>query len=276
MAEIGIMQGRLSAPYEGRIQNFPTVTWRDEFPAAAAAGLDFIEWIYDEFGVGANPLETPVGQAEMRALSQSSGVRVNSICADLFMERPLLKCSPGEQADRLALLEQVFSWGAEVGVRYLVLPFVDNSRMENEAEVAAFVALMRDRILPIAERHGIEAHLETSLPPDAVAGILEQIPHDLFRINYDSGNSSSLGYKPADEFRAYGPRIGSFHVKDRVLGGTTVPLGTGDADFAALRAGLKEIGYGRSFVLQVARGEPGGEIAWASANRRLAEQLLDL
>ena len=47
------------------------------------------------------------------------------------------------------------------------------------------------------------------------------------RVNYDSGNSASLGYRPRDEFAAYGSRVGSVHLKDRRLGAGTAPLGRG-------------------------------------------------
>jgi hypothetical protein len=53
---------------EGRIQAFPREQWEQEFPRAAAAGLSAIEWIYDTYGVGANPLETAEGVARMVAL----------------------------------------------------------------------------------------------------------------------------------------------------------------------------------------------------------------
>lgn len=272
MSVIGIMQGRLSPPSEGRIQSFPRETWRDEFPAASAAGLDFIEWIHDEYGLGANPIQTAAGRAEMKALAVETGVAVPSICADLFMERPLLKCALDEQAVRLGDLKELFEWGRDIGVRYIVLPFVDASRMESAQEIDAFVAMMHEHILPMSEASGIEAHLETSLPPSDVAGIARRITHNLFKINYDSGNSSSLGYNPRNEFAAYGSRIGSFHIKDRINGGTTVPLGTGDANFVTLRECLQEIGYRRSFVMQVARGEAGHEIELARANRHFAEE----
>ena len=38
----------------------------------------------------------------------------------------------------------------------------------------------------------------------------------MIKVNYDSGNSASLGYDPTDEFAAYGERVGSVHIKDRV------------------------------------------------------------
>ena len=89
----------------------------------------------------------------------------------------------------------------------------------------------------------------------------------MVKVNYDSGNSSSLDYRPADEFAAYGPRVGSVHIKDRVRGGGTVPIHSGDTDFAALFRHLAEINYHGDFVLQVARGPSGDEVAWARANR---------
>ena len=97
--------------------------------------------------------------------------------------------------------------------------------------------------------------------------MLAQIPDPLLRVNYDSGNSASLGYDVASELAAYGARIGSVHIKDRVRGGGTVPLGTGDADLPALFSGLARLRYQGDYVLQVARGTDGGEVEWARQNR---------
>ena len=47
------------------------------------------------------------------------------------------------------------------------------------------------------------------------------------------------------------------HVKDRVLGGTTVPLGTGSADFEAVFAALAQRNYQGNFILQTARAADG-------------------
>ena len=51
---IGIMQGRLSPPEDGRFQSFPREHWRQEFARAREAGLDYIEWIHDAYGQGRN------------------------------------------------------------------------------------------------------------------------------------------------------------------------------------------------------------------------------
>ncbi len=120
---------------------------------------------------------------------------------------------------------------------------------------------------PFAHRKNVELHLETDLGPIEFATFLDSVPSENVKVNYDSGNSASLGYKVEDEFGAYGGRIGSVHVKDRVLGGSTVPLGTGNADFPALFSEMRRIGYRGDLTLQVARSEPGNEVSWAIANR---------
>jgi L-ribulose-5-phosphate 3-epimerase len=159
--------------------------------------------------------------------------------------------------------------GAMLGINRVVVPFVDASRIETEAEMDE-VTLTLQQMLPMAERTGIELHLETSLEPGRFALLLARLPHPLLKANYDSGNSSSLGYAPRDEFAAYGERVGSVHIKDRLRGGGTVAPGSGDADFAALRACLMEAAYRGDFILQVARGESGDEVNWMRRNRAFA------
>ena len=106
---------------------------------------------------------------------------------------------------------------------------------------------------------GVELHLETDLGPADFAALLDRVEDPLVRANYDSGNSASLGYDPREEFAAYGDRIGSVHVKDRVRGGGTVALGTGDADIPLVLRLLAARGWERPLVLQAARGDDGSE-----------------
>ncbi|WDM87929.1 sugar phosphate isomerase/epimerase [Pseudomonas asiatica] len=267
------MQGRLGAPEEGRFQSFPRQGWRLEIERAAEIGLRGIEWIYDLFGEGANPLETPAGREELRGLLRHHGVSVASICADYFMDRPLLRCSTAENAELIQRLEWLLELCPEMGVGRVVLPFVDASRIRDSAEMDQVVANLR-QVLPMAERQGVELHLETDLAPQAFRELLDRLVHPLVKVNYDAGNSASLGYRPEDEFAAYGERIGSFHIKDRRLGTSTVPLGQGDTDFRSLREQLLRYGYRGDFVLQVARGEAGDEPRWLASMAALAADWL--
>lgn len=264
---IGIMQGRMVEPAEGRFQSFPRDHWAAEFERAAQAGVDCLEWIFDAFGADVNPIATDEGLASLRAQVDTTGVGVFSLCADWFMDFPLVRTSAAELHHRLEVLRWLLRRSRALGVGHVVLPFVDISRMNSEEEMDQVVRAL-DQILPVAEETGVEIHLETSLSPPSFARLLARLPSPLIKANYDSGNSASLGYHPEEEFSAYGSRIGSIHIKDRVLGGGTVPLGQGNVDFSALHAAVSGVAYSGDFVLQVARGEAGDEVEWARRNRK--------
>jgi len=266
---IGIMQGRLLPKIDGRIQCFPAEQWRDEFPLAEKAGLQLIEWIYEIYGADKNPLATDEGIAELKALSSRYGIAVRSLCADYFMDRPLL-ANPEENGKKLSWL---LGRCHLAGIRRIILPFVDASRLADSVAENALIDLLRP-FASEAEPLGIELHLETDLPPVRFANLIKRLPEMVFKVNYDSGNSASHGYDVKDEFKAYGSRIGSLHIKDRVRGGGTVPLGTGNADFKALRSALDAVGYDDDVILQVARELEGNELEWIRSVRENVEKIL--
>jgi L-ribulose-5-phosphate 3-epimerase len=261
---IGVMQGRLLPPVEGRHQSFPSKQWREEFPLAVEAGLDMIEWIYDAISASENPLATDSGVTEMRHLSEKYNVAVVSLCADYFMAYPLAKAVAAEQEQRIQKLLWLLDRCKFVGIRRVVLPFLDNSKIESDAEEAKVVQILR-RALAHAENRGIELDFETSLDPQRLRMLLTKLPQ--LKVNYDSGNSASLGYDVREEMSAYIDRIGGVHIKDRIRGAGTVPLGSGNADIPTLLSHLNKIGYTGDFVMEAARGEAGKELAWVRNNR---------
>jgi len=273
VSRIASMQGRLVPPEAGRFQCFPVQQWRKEFALAAQAGLDAIEWIYDQYGESSNPLGAASGIAEMLSAAKEHGVGVFSVCADYFMDRPLLRASGAEYAEIFDKLHWLLHQCRSAGIERMVLPFVDQSKIQNAEDSTRLVELL-NAVLPKAESCGVELHLETSLAPAPFAALLDRMPHAWLKVNYDSGNSSSLGYDPREEFSAYGQRIGSVHLKDRVFGGGTVPLGAGAADLKAVFNGLEKIGYAGDYVLQVAREDAGKEVAWTKQNRSYLLELL--
>jgi L-ribulose-5-phosphate 3-epimerase len=264
VTKIGIMQGRLVPPEPGRFQAFPRDRWTDELALAPQVPLSYIEWIYDLYGADVNPLTND--PALLRSTAEGHGVGLRALCADYFMDRPFLRCTDAECEERVRLLDQLLRLAKQVGIQRIVLPFVDASKIET-LEDHQIVVRVLEAALPAAGETGVELHLETSLAPADFARLLDQLPSPMVRANYDSGNSSSLGYVPAEEFAAYGNRVGSVHIKDRVRGGGTVPLGTGDADLPSVFEELKKIGYQGDITLQVARSEPGQEVSWARSNR---------
>jgi hexulose-6-phosphate isomerase len=262
---IGIMQGRLSPPEDGRFQSFPRISWREEISRAREAGLDYIEWIFDDYGASANPIATDEGIAELNTLKARHGIATPAICADWLMDFPLIRCNEEERIRREHLLHDLLRRAKRIGASRVVLPFVDDSSIRTENEKSAVVRIL-ERALPLAEETGVEMHLEADFAPAGFARFLALIPHNMIKVNYDTGNSSGLGYIAREEFAAYGNRIGSIHIKDRERkpDGSVVtrPLGEGSADFDDVFASIRGIHYTGGFTLQVARGEDGDEVNW--------------
>lgn len=259
----GIMQGRLSPPEDGRFQSFPRLSWREEFPRAAAAGLDYIEWIVDSYGQTANPVLTPEGIAELHHLSRTHNIAIPAICGDWFMDFPLIRCTVEEREARQSFLETLLHAAHRIDAHHVVLPFVDESSIRTEEEQTLVLHILHEALLA-AEELGVEIHLEADFPPAVFATFLARTPHPMLKVNWDSGNSSGLGFIAHEEFAAYGDRIGSVHIKDRFRkpegGIETRPLGTGSADFNDVFASLHRIAYTGGVTLQVARGTSGDEV----------------
>ena len=267
MSHIGIMQGRLSSPKDNRIQFFPE-NWEKEFELASQAQFDCIEWLYDFHDADTNPIATNEGIETIKSLMQHHSVKVNSLCAHCFIEKPLVGATAGEKKESLSLLGWLLTRLKMLGATRLVLPVEDAAHLTDSAEFERQLEWMK-RALNLAEGNHIEIDMETTLSPFALASFLDKLPHPLLKVNYDIGNSAGMGYDIKDEFSAYGHRIGSIHIKDKLLNGPTVALGTGIADFQLLADCLENINFAGDIVLEAARGIPGEELTWAKNNRSL-------
>jgi L-ribulose-5-phosphate 3-epimerase len=249
---LGVMQGRLSPQVGAYIQAFPWETWEQEFAAAPQAGVKLIEWIVDADRFTENPLLTDRGRTRMRELEHETGTLVRTVCADCFMAWPLTTQNETERRDRLAALSQIIGAAAAFGVHTVTLPFVDASAINTAADRQAVVTAMTVAV-PEAEKAGVRLALETSLPPAEFRSLVDALAPLPIGVNYDSGNSASLGYDVRQEFEAYGSFVAVVHIKDRMLGGGTVPLGEGHADFPAFFGGLRAMDYSGPLILQAAR-----------------------
>ena len=93
MTKLGIMEGRLVPPEDGRFQCFPREQWESEFAHAARVPFDYIEWVYDLYGHDVNPLGSPAGIEQLKAThANPPESRIRSVCADYFMDKPLVRC----------------------------------------------------------------------------------------------------------------------------------------------------------------------------------------
>jgi hexulose-6-phosphate isomerase len=169
------------------------------------------------------------------------------------MENPPWK-SDSEQL--FACVESILIGMAEIGAKILVIPLVDNSSLGDSNEFSQVVHFFR-RLSTLLLTNDLKIAFETDLGPKAFADFLSNFDKESFGVNYDIGNSASFGFNPTEEFAAVGSRILNVHVKDRMLGGTTVPLGTGNADFPTVFRCLNDHGYVGNLIMQTARAQDG-------------------
>lgn len=249
---IGFMQGRLSPLIDGKIQAFPWPCWQQEFHAANQLGLHLMEWTIDQNRLHENPLMTPEGQEEIRGLCKQFDLTLPSLTGDCFMQAPFWKAEGQARASLEADFVAIVRACAAVGIKMIVVPLVDNGRLDSAVQENTLVEYLRAQSALLSEL-GAKVLFESDFSPRELARFIGRLDPDRFGINYDIGNSAALGFSPAEEFDAYGPRILNVHVKDRVLGGTTVPLATGNADFPTVFALLRAHGYKGNYIMQTAR-----------------------
>jgi len=249
MKKIGILQGRLLPRYKNRYQAHPVNYWQAEFNVAKEFGFSQIEFILDYNDVSENPLMSNVGIKEIKKLVKETGVEVKSICADYFMEAPF---HSDHQKKSEKVLKKLILNAKKLNVIDIVIPCVDQSNLKTKKDFKMFVSSIK-KVLPIAEKYNININFETDLNPNRFKKLLQNFDSKNIKVNYDIGNSSSLGYNPKEEFKAYGEFISDLHIKDRVLNGGSVKLGTGDADFKTIFELLKEYAFKGNIIMQSAK-----------------------
>jgi len=252
MDKLGIMQGRLLPPVDNQIQAFPGDNWRNEFPICKKLGLGCMEWIFEYKTMELNPFYSDDGLKEMMYLSDLYNVRIGSLLADYFMEKKLFGENSSEIKKSVEMLFFIIDQCKKCDIPIIEIPLVDSSALKTDSDKKQLLKNLK-KPLKYAAEQGIDISLETSLPSEDFRElILSFRPLDL-KINYDMGNSASLDFDPTKEINLLGEFIVNVHIKDRVIGGGTVPLGFGDTDFNSVFNALKQNNYSGDLILQAAR-----------------------
>ena len=267
--KIGFMQGRLSPLVEGRIQAFPWNHWEEEFEQAQKINIHLMEWTLDQERLYENPLLTRNGQSQIRALCNEHKMSIPSLTGDCFMQAPLWKVNGAERIELERDFIEIAKACASVGITIIVLPLVDNGRFEDLKQEDALVHFL-EKQSDFLSSNRLKVVFESDYAPQELARFIQRLNPSLFGVNYDIGNSAALGFSPKEEFEAYGNRVINVHIKDRMLGGTTVPLGAGSANFEAVFTALKIINYKGNFILQTARATDENHLDKLSNYRDMA------
>lgn len=256
MNNIGFMQGRFSPIENGKIQSFPWNHWRDEFNIAHQCDFQIMEWTLDADRLKSNPIMSSKTRKEIYRLASDTNIRIESLTGDCFMQEPFYKTKGIKHKILLEIFERVLEASGEMGIKYVVLPLVDNGRID-EVWQSDLLLNSISKHTQFLEDLGVFILFESDFPPSDLREFISQFNRNTVGINYDIGNSASFSYLLEDEIEQYGEYILNVHVKDRDLGGATVPLGTGNADIPKVLRLFNKAGYEGNYILQTARAPDG-------------------
>ena len=147
-------------------------------------------------------------------------------------------------------------WVAEnlqgTDVNILVLPIVAEAGKFSSEDLDNLIDLLKE-IEGSIKSLGKQIAIECEFDLISMSRLLAELDRHTFGINFDMGNSASLGHNPWDEFEVCKGRIFNVHIKDRLIRGQTVPLGSGDVQFSVVAEALASQNYSGNMILQAAR-----------------------
>tara|TARA_B000000565_G_C23762325_1_gene368864 strand:- start:16 stop:855 length:840 start_codon:yes stop_codon:yes gene_type:complete len=252
---IGFIQGRLSPIINNKIQVFPVENWEKEFSEAKIIGLDMIEWTIDEETFVDNPLMYSEGRKKIKEVSKINNIKIPSLTCDYVMQKPFWKMNESESVKAKENFINIVNACYDLNIEIIVVPIVDNGRLENtnhKDNIINFFNRFREKL----EKLNCKIAFESDMKPSELLKFIKNFDAN-FGVNYDTGNSASLGYDPSEEISVYGHRIINVHIKDRKLGGSTVPLGSGNCSFDNVFRNLNMASYNKNYILQTARDFDG-------------------
>ncbi len=254
--KIGVMQGRLSPIYNNKIQAFPKNHWQKEFKKINELKLNLLEWTLDHKDINKNPINTKKGNKKIFILKKKFKINIKSLTGDCFMQKPFWKEKGIKREKLISIFQLILENSSKIGVKQIILPLVDNGSIKNDQQLKILISTLK-KFIPILKKNKQQILFELNFNPKKALIFIKKFDKSYFGINYDIGNSSSLGFKAKSEIKTYGNYIKNVHIKDRHFKGTTVRLGEGNADFNEVFINLKNIKYNGNFILQTARSKKG-------------------
>ena len=253
--KFGFIQGRLTKQ-KNKIQQFPTKNWKEEFKIAKKLKLGLIEWTIDHYGFYKNPLLNKKYIKSIKKISKINNIKINSVTADFFMEKPFWKQKNFKYY--IKKIKLLIKFCSVYKINFIILPLVDNSSIKNNRMVQIVITELK-KLNYFLEKSKVNVLFESDYNPQKFLKFIKNFKNKNFGINYDLGNSASLSYDIEDEFNIYGKFIKNIHIKDRIKNGKTIRLGNGSVNFKKFFKLIKKINYKGPLILQTARSVRKGD-----------------
>ncbi len=252
--DIGFMQGRLSDIKDQKIQQFPYDNWSNEFYLAKKNNFTKIEWTIDLETLPLNPIYSKEGRNEIIYYKDKYNIKIESLTGDLFMQKPFWKNIGSNQKVLKNLFLKTINCSKKVGIKYIILPLVDNGSISNSHQERVLVSFLKSIQKKLRENKQ-KILFETDFPPLKNLRFIKKFNPNFFGINYDTGNSAHKGFNNQKELKLLFQYIKNIHIKDRLLNRGTVPLGKGNYKFDTFFRFIKKNKYKGNLILQTARSK---------------------
>ena len=250
--KLGFMQGRLVGSENKKFyQFFPEKNWVKEFSLAKKTTLNVIELTANLINLNKNPVYNPNLKNLYNFEKKKNSLRIDSLTCDFFMENPFFKLNKKDCVIAKETLENTIITSQKIGIKKFIIPLVDNSSIKNYSEQLKLLNYFNSNKFVKILNKTTKILFESDFSPVKLHNFIEKFNNKHFGINYDSGNSASLNYKFDDEKR-YFKFVKNIHIKDRLVGGSTVDLGKGNAELKSLIFYLKKINYKENIIFQTA------------------------
>jgi L-ribulose-5-phosphate 3-epimerase len=231
------------------------------FETAARLGFDGVEL---DWNAAADARDEgrfgPVQRGLLKERAQRAGVEIPSIAAHFLNRGGLGSGDPATQEEGLAAvrtgIELCADLGAASGKRrdgaMLLVPFFGPGELKGGADVQQLARHLRT-LAPEAEARGVRLGVESTLPANAVAALVDEVGSPFVGSYWDMGNAMWLGYDDVEEIETLGERIVAVHAKEfagppRTAPGSpnglnAKPFGQGDVPLPAVIDALRRTGY---------------------------------
>jgi L-ribulose-5-phosphate 3-epimerase len=184
------------------------------------------------------------------------------------MQKPFFHFFGKERNCYLDILKRVIINSQRIGIKYIVLPLVDNASIKNNIQEKSVIKLLNNKIFTSYLNASSKILFEIDFSPKKIIKFMKNFDANKFGINYDTGNSAFMGYKISDE-KKYFKYVSNIHIKDRMRkSGLSVRLGHGDYDFPSFFRILKKNSYKGNLILQTARANNNDHVNELNINRK--------
>lgn len=254
--KLGVIQGRLSEPIDGKIQEFPLDGWEKEFLILDDLKLNHIEWIITK-----KSFDEKITNLKINNFSD----RISAICCDHIIDEKITEIQFLEKN-----LSPVCEWALKNKIDSINIPLLEESKITDENKEKLF-----DTLTTFSKKYE-NLNFNFEIESD-ISTCLELINRSKnFFLVYDTGNITSCGFDTEEWINKGFDYIRHVHLKDRTISPikTVEPL-SGDTNFVKIFDLLKSRNYNYYYTIQTCRGEIGKEYETIKRHIKIFEELYD-